>query len=851
MESELKNQNDLLEQLKSLRSEKELLEKHVFVLNECLSVEELKTKISSLEKKKEMLVSLEGVIGRLRSEIEPLKYLKSVLKTKLGDESKIQSNNIGSESVEETLEARAESKLRKQINAVLKYHSDFENNTQSNVGSECCIDTGFYVPKIDFKLYNDSSVDVQPKSTHSGNFKLDIYPKLKDVNLIDAFQKPIPSKSNSVSTVNDGSLDECMQLLDQYDVVTDQEILNFPTEENDLKSQRVDKEPTNLIDIENKIQDAQIKTIETHYFDADSKIKFKSQVPIKNDFKSQSGDQEPTNNIGIENKIQDAQKDTAVIYCFDADGKIKSKSQVPIKKDLELCSNSSVNPVSATFENASSKLHEASTSQPTLNKESLCSDSNVSIGDLLLKIPHLLLQQGIDYIQDEEDVNQSLKNVNVSTDISSKEHNKLNKKNKFEKEFNKLVNDCTNVLLNSSQTTEKTNVSPKQTESGQYDELPPNVSNSECSINSFNDMNLKIDILRGIYSLGFVNPTALQKRIVVHSINGRDIIVFAGPGNGRTMMFTIPLLQRIKTNLNECQALVLVPTRDLAVHIQKIIMSVGDFLGVNVCIGGDNVPRKLSVVPHVVVGTPAGVSNMISCKSLRTGSIQTVVINKAEKMLTSNCTILIEEIMKKITRTRQVTLLTSDKLDHVLDIYMESLRDPLVIINDQEKEYDLLKNLPKQFYLNIQKEWKVNALCEINETLKIQRSIIFCNTLDRAQKLCESLQRLEYAVSLFHLEMNAHDREQKLDMFSSNNLKMLITTDPIKGSQFQQASWIINYDLPINPICYLDRVAKCAENIKVINLIDEDDDQIKLAIETHNKSYMIQMPLNMIDLLQY
>lgn len=98
----------------------------------------------------------------------------------------------------------------------------------------------------------------------------------------------------------------------------------------------------------------------------------------------------------------------------------------------------------------------------------------------------------------------------------------------------------------------------------------PNASNSECSINSFNDMNLKINILRGIYSLGFVSPTILQRRIIVHCINGRDIIVFAGPGNGRTMMFTIPLLQRIKTNLNECQALVLVPTRDLAVHIQKV-----------------------------------------------------------------------------------------------------------------------------------------------------------------------------------------------------------------------------------------------------------------------------------------
>lgn len=244
MESELKNQDDLLQQLKSLRAEKELLEKHVFVLNECLSVEELKTKISNLEKKKEMLVSLENVIGRLRSEIEPLKYLKSILKTKLGDENKIQSNNIGSELDEGLLEAHTEIEPLKYLNTISKTKSDVENKIQSNnIGSESCIDMGFYVPKLDFKLRKNSSVDVQlvqPESTtyipqisqdtptNSGNYNLDLYPKLNnDVNL----QTPILSKSNSVSTINDGSLDDSMQLLDQYDVVTDQEILNFPTEE--------------------------------------------------------------------------------------------------------------------------------------------------------------------------------------------------------------------------------------------------------------------------------------------------------------------------------------------------------------------------------------------------------------------------------------------------------------------------------------------------------------------------------------------------------------------------------------------------------------------------------------------
>lgn len=122
-------------------------------------------------------------------------------------------------------------------------------------------------------------------------------------------------------------------------------------------------------------------------------------------------------------------------------------------------------------------------------------------------------------------------------------------------------------------------------------------------------------------------------------------------------------------------------------------MSVGDFLGVNICVGGDNIPKKLSVVPHVVVGTPNGIFNMIECKSLNTRCIQTVVLNKADKMLSSNYPKLIEGIMAKLEKNKQVTVVTSDKLDHVLDLYMDTLRDPLVIINEHDEEEENFKSM--------------------------------------------------------------------------------------------------------------------------------------------------------------
>jgi translation initiation factor 4A len=117
-------------------------------------------------------------------------------------------------------------------------------------------------------------------------------------------------------------------------------------------------------------------------------------------------------------------------------------------------------------------------------------------------------------------------------------------------------------------------------------------------------------------------------------------------------------------------------------------------MGVNVCIGGDNVPRKLTVIPHVIVGTPAGIFNMIACKSLRTGCIHTVVMNQVEKMLSNSSIKLIEKIVENLPINKQITLLTSDRLDHVLDTFMDTLRDPLVIINEEkEKDTKILKSI--------------------------------------------------------------------------------------------------------------------------------------------------------------
>lgn len=166
-------------------------------------------------------------------------------------------------------------------------------------------------------------------------------------------------------------------------------------------------------------------------------------------------------------------------------------------------------------------------------------------------------------------------------------------------------------------------------------------------------------------------------------------------------------------------------------------------------------------------------------------------------------------------------------------------------------KFVIIIDFPKQFYLNIQEDWKINALCEIIETLKIEQGIIFCNTMYKAKNLFNYLQDLKYAVTIFDMGLSGPLCEKNLYKLPSNSLKIIITTDPVGGCQFTQVAWLINYDFPNTGSCYLDRMSHCKGNIKVLNLINENDIQSKNNIESTYNFRMIQVPLNMTDLLQF
>nr|ACV88438.1 AT04852p [Drosophila melanogaster] len=360
---------------------------------------------------------------------------------------------------------------------------------------------------------------------------------------------------------------------------------------------------------------------------------------------------------------------------------------------------------------------------------------------------------------------------------------------------------------------------------------------------NFDDMNLREELLRGIYGYGFEKPSAIQQRAIIPCVRGRDVIAQAQSGTGKTATFSIAILQQIDTSIRECQALILAPTRELATQIQRVVMALGEYMKVHshACIGGTNVREDARILEsgcHVVVGTPGRVYDMINRKVLRTQYIKLFVLDEADEMLSRGFKDQIQDVFKMLPPDVQVILLSATMPPDVLEVSRCFMRDPVSIL--VKKEELTLEGI-KQFYVNVKQEnWKLGTLCDLYDTLSITQSVIFCNTHN-------------FTVSAMHGDMEQRDREVIMKQFRSGSSRVLITTDLLaRGIDVQQVSLVINYDLPSNRENYIHRIGRGGRFGRkgvAINFITDDDRRILKDIEQFYHTTIEEMPANIADLI--
>lgn len=241
-------------------------------------------------------------------------------------------------------------------------------------------------------------------------------------------------------------------------------------------------------------------------------------------------------------------------------------------------------------------------------------------------------------------------------------------------------------------------------------------TNWEESVDTFDALKLKGELIRGIYGYGFEKPSVIQQKGVLPILSGKDTIAQAQSGTGKTATFAISILQVIDSQSPHCQALVLAPTRELAQQIQRVIKALGEYLNVSVhvCTGGTNIGediKKLKEGVHVIVGTPGRVHDMLKKEYLRADYLKLFVLDEADEMLGRGFKDQINDIFQKIPGDIQIALFSATMPTEILEMTKQFMRDPArILVKNEELTLDGIK----QYFIAIDKEeWKFDTLVEL------------------------------------------------------------------------------------------------------------------------------------------
>ena len=375
-------------------------------------------------------------------------------------------------------------------------------------------------------------------------------------------------------------------------------------------------------------------------------------------------------------------------------------------------------------------------------------------------------------------------------------------------------------------------------------------------IESFEELNLKENLLRGIYAYSYEKPSAIQQRAIAPILTGRDVIAQAQSGTGKTATFSIGILQKLDMNVRDTQALVLAPTRELAVQIQGVMLALGDYLNVQVhaCIGGTKVGedvKKLDYGQHVVSGTPGRVFDMIKRGNLRTKNVKMLVLDEADEMLSRGFKEQIYDIYRYLPPSTQIVVVSATLPQEVVEVTSKFMTDPIRIL---VKRDELTLEGIKQFFVNVEREdWKFDTLCDLYDTLTITQAVIFCNTKRKVDWLAEKMREANFTVSAMHGEMPQKERDAIMGEFRKGASRVLITTDVwARGIDVQQVSLVINYDLPMNRENYLHRIGRSGRFGRkgvAINFTTEEDVKILRDIEQYYATQIDEMPMNVTELV--
>lgn len=328
---------------------------------------------------------------------------------------------------------------------------------------------------------------------------------------------------------------------------------------------------------------------------------------------------------------------------------------------------------------------------------------------------------------------------------------------------------------------------------------------------SFESLGLQPQLLQAIDTLGYQQPSPIQLAAIPLLLNGNDVIGQAQTGTGKTAAFGLPMLQTLTCDGKHIQALVLAPTRELAIQVTDAItqMAAKTSIKVLAVYGGQSYiiqKRALERGVDIVVGTPGRLLDLIRQKVLKLSHVRFMVVDEADEMLEMGFIDDVETILAELPEERQTALFSATMPNVIRQLARKYLKDPKQISIDPEKK--TVPEIEQRFY-RVREDQKLASLTRLLEMEEVKCALIFTRTKARAQELADEMNRVGYPAESLHGDLNQARRESVLNRFRTNLVSLLVATDvAARGLDIDDVSHVFNYDMPQDAEDYIHRIGR-------------------------------------------
>jgi translation initiation factor 4A len=370
--------------------------------------------------------------------------------------------------------------------------------------------------------------------------------------------------------------------------------------------------------------------------------------------------------------------------------------------------------------------------------------------------------------------------------------------------------------------------------------------------NKWEDLeHLDANLLRGIYAYGFDNPSIIQQKSILSFFERKDMIAQAQSGTGKTGAFSVGVLQNIDTSVKKVQAIILAPTRELAKQIHDVVSGLAVFmktLKIQLLVGGTSTAEDVSVLksesPHIIVGCPGRVHDMIRRNHIRGGDVKMIVLDEADEMLSAGFKEQVYNIFNFLNSSVQVCLFSATLPEELHTLASNFLRNPVKILVKSEQL--TLEGIVQHLIALEDDSHKYTTLKDIFNMISVTQTIIYCNSIKRVTDLTEAMIQDNFPVCCIHSGMEKSERDAAFRDFKCGKHRVLISSNvTARGIDVQNVGVVINFDVPKDVHTYLHRIGRSGRWGRkgvAINFVTRWDIKKIKEFEVYYNTVITEMP---------